>query len=61
LSGNGGVAGSNYFVLAATNLTTLPANWMAVSTNAFDANGAFQITNFMNPGVPQLFYRLKSQ
>jgi hypothetical protein len=61
LGGDGGVAGSNYVVLTSTNLAAPPPNWMAVSTNRFDASGAFQTTNFINPGVPQLFYRLKSQ
>jgi hypothetical protein len=61
LTGNGGIAGNNYVMLATTNLATLPANWTALSTNTFDAIGAFQITNLINPGVPQLFYRVKSQ
>jgi hypothetical protein len=59
--GNGGIAGSNYVVLTSTNLATPPPNWTAISTNRFDASGAFQTTNPINPGVPQLFYRLKSQ
>lgn len=61
LGGNGGVAGSNYVVLASTNLAASLPNWAALSTNAFDANGAFQITNPINSSVPQLFYRVKSQ
>lgn len=60
-AGNGGIAKSNYVVLASTNPATLSANWTPLSTNMFDDNGAFQITNSINPGVPQLFYRLKSQ
>jgi hypothetical protein len=60
LGGNGGVAGSNFVVLASTNLAP-PSNWTAVSTNKFDAIGAFQTTNLINSGLPQLFYRIKSQ
>ncbi|HEX4262888.1 MAG TPA: carbohydrate-binding protein [Verrucomicrobiae bacterium] len=61
LGGNGGIAGSNYVVLASTNLAAQPPIWAALSTNRFDANGTFQITNPIVPTAPQLFYRLKSQ
>lgn len=61
LRGNGGVAGRPYIVLAFTNLSGPTASWTDLSTNMFDANGGFQITNQIDPGLPQLFYRLKSQ
>jgi len=48
-------------LLASTNLAAGPQSWTALSTNTFDANGNFQITNSMNPAAPQLFFRLKSQ
>jgi hypothetical protein len=61
LGGNGGIAARHYVVLVSTNLTAPQPGWTALSTNTFDFNGAFQITNSINPGAQQLFYRLKSQ
>ena len=61
LGGHGGIAAHQYVVLVSTNLTASQAGWTALSTNTFDADGAFQITNPINPGAEQLFYRLKSQ
>ena len=61
LGGNGGVAARHYVVLASTNMTAPQSGWVALSTNTFDSDGGFQITNSINPGTGQLFYRLKSQ
>jgi hypothetical protein len=61
LSGDGGIAGSNYVILASASLAAPLQSWTALSTNTFDANGSFQTTNPINPIIPQLFYRLKSQ
>jgi len=44
-----------FYVLSATNLTTPLTNWGVVSTNVFDNNGAFSVTNAVSPGVPQRF------
>ncbi len=58
ISGSGGIAGWTYYVLAATNLA---AGWTPVATNQFDANGNFNVTNAVDPGAPQIFYRLQLQ
>jgi len=59
LSGTNGFAGDNYYLLSSTNLTS--GNWTLETTNIFDANGAFSITNVVTPGAPQEFYRLQVQ
>lgn len=57
LSGTNGFAGDTYYLYSSTNLTS--GNWTVESTNAFDANGGFSVTNSVAPGAPQKFYRLK--
>jgi hypothetical protein len=59
LSGAGGSAGSNYVVLASTNLTLPLANWTMLTTNAFDVNGLFNFTNPVNSGKPKEFFTFK--
>ena len=59
LSGSNGVANGAYYVLTSTNVATPLGNWLKFSTNNFDANGAFSVTDVINPGVPQCFYRLE--
>ena len=61
LVGSGGIANSNYYVLASTNLTLSSAQWVRVATNQFDAGGNFAITSATNPNWPQTFYRLQLQ
>jgi len=46
-------------VLTATNVTTPLANWTPLVTNNFDAGGGFSVTNAINSGTPQLFFRIK--
>ena len=45
LSGSNGSPGTNYYVLASTNLSLPFSNWQRVATNAFDQNGGFLFTN----------------
>jgi autotransporter-associated beta strand protein len=59
LSGSNGVPNASYYVLSSTNITQPTANWSRIATNQFDANGAFTVTNPVNPALPQLFYRLQ--
>jgi rhamnogalacturonan endolyase len=59
LSGSGGVADANFYLLAATNLAMPLTNWTRVLTNQFDAGGNFSFTNAINPNVPQTFYLLQ--
>jgi rhamnogalacturonan endolyase len=59
LSGSGGVAGANFYLLASTNLVTPLTNWTILSTNQFDTNGDFNFTNTININSPQSFYLLQ--
>jgi predicted alpha/beta hydrolase len=47
-----------YYVLTSTNLAAPLAGWIRASTNSFDANGKFMVTNAVSTGVPRQFYRL---
>ena len=60
IGGGGGTANWPYFVLMTTNL---PGNWTPVATNWFDASGNFSITltNAINAGPGQSFYKLQLQ
>ena len=60
-SGSNGPAGSNYVVLTTTNIASPTANWTPVLTNVFDNNGAFHVTNAINPGAGRGFYLLRVQ
>jgi autotransporter-associated beta strand protein len=60
-SGTNGVANASYSVLTSTNLAVPLANWTALSTNTFDVNGAFHVTNAVNAAIPKRFYVLKLQ
>jgi len=59
LSGSGGVASANFYLLASTNLVTPLTNWTLLTTNQFDTNGNFNFTNTMNTNSPQSFYLLE--
>jgi hypothetical protein len=60
-SGSNGPAGSNYVVFTSTNIAAPVANWTPVSTNMFDSNGAFHVTNAVNPAAGQSFFLLRVQ
>ena len=59
LNGSNGVANGTYYVLTSTNVATPLASWTVLSTNNFDVNGAFSISNSLNSNVAQCFYLLK--
>jgi hypothetical protein len=61
LSGTNGAPDWPYIVLTSSNLTSSAGAWTIASTNAFDNSGSFISTNPVNPGLPQLFYRLQLQ
>ena len=61
LTGTGGVANGNFYLLGSTNLITPLTNWTPMLTNQFDANGNFDFTNPINLGSQQSFYLLKIQ
>ncbi len=58
ITGTGGIAGNNYYVLTATNLAP-PVTWNKVMTNAFGPGGSFVFTNNIDPAIPQEFFRLQ--
>ncbi|HUZ08054.1 MAG TPA: hypothetical protein VMV89_11265, partial [Candidatus Paceibacterota bacterium] len=55
-SGMGGTAGSNYVILASTNLALPLTNWTALATNTFDGSGQFHYTNHVSPVKPRQFF-----
>jgi hypothetical protein len=59
LSGSGGVATANFYLLASTNPVTPLTNWTRLVTNQFDNGGNFNFTNTMNTNSPQSFYLLQ--
>lgn len=59
LSGGGGNAGSQYYILASTNLMLPVSQWTPLTTNYFDGFGNFASTNALTPGSLQLFYLIK--
>jgi hypothetical protein len=61
MNGNGGTAGSNYYVLASTNLAWPLSQWTPIATNQFLTGGNFNFTNGVIPGTPQNFYLLQAQ
>jgi hypothetical protein len=56
LSAAGGKWGSNYVVLASTNLTLPLAQWTVLKTNIFDSSGQFCFTNPVTRTKPRQFY-----
>jgi autotransporter-associated beta strand protein len=60
VSGTNGTASGTCYLLSSTNLATPFVNWRRVSTNSYDSNGHFNITNAIT-GAPQAFYLLQSQ
>jgi polygalacturonase len=58
LSGTGGPANYNYYVVCSTNLALPLSNWTRVTTNWFDSLGNFSVTGLTNLD-PQMFYRLQ--
>ena len=58
-NGIGGSPGSNYVVLASTNLTVPLANWTALATNIFDGTGQFHFTNPVTSAKPRQFFNFK--
>jgi fibronectin-binding autotransporter adhesin len=59
LSGTGGIANGAFYVLTTTNLATPLANWIPVSTNAYDASGNFNVTNAVSSSTHQQFYQIQ--
>jgi|GEM_PF-657116 len=58
-TGSGGIASSNYYVLASTNLALSITNWTRLLTNQFDTLGSFRATNGITAGNPRQFYLIQ--
>jgi len=59
MSGSGGPANGDYYVLVSTNVA-LPLNlWTRLVTNQFDSSGNFNFTNTPDLNAPQNFYLLQ--
>jgi len=57
--GSNGATNGTFYVVTSTNVATPLTNWTTLSTNTFDANGAFSVTNPISAGTPKRFFRLK--
>ena len=60
VSGTNGTANAIGYLLSSTNLAIPFVDWTRISTNNFDSNGHFSITNTVG-GAPESFYILESQ
>jgi alpha-galactosidase len=60
-SGTNGTASGTFYVLTTTNVAAPLTNWVTLSTNSFNANGTFSVTNAIAPGTPQRFYCIRPQ
>jgi len=58
-AGTNGVAGTNFYLLTSTNLSTPLSHWTRLLTNQFDGNGNFSVTNAVDANSPQDFYLLQ--
>ena len=58
-NGEGGASGSNYVILASTNLALPLTKWTALLTNTFDGTGQFHYTNTASRANAQEFFILK--
>jgi hypothetical protein len=58
-NGIGGSPGSNYVILASTNLTLPLTGWQPLTTNTFNGSGQFYYTNKINPAKPRQFFSFK--
>ncbi len=59
LRGTNGPASSAYAVLATADLGLAQELWPTISTNSFDANGNFDVTNELVAGAESQFYRVR--
>jgi len=58
LTGTGGAAGSDYYLLVSTNVASPLANWTPILTNQFGAGGQFSEAIPVSPGEPRRFFRV---
>lgn len=56
----GGRAGSNYVMLATTNVALPMSSWTPIRTNQFGVFGECSVTNAFNTGVPEQYFRVQT-
>jgi hypothetical protein len=54
-----GTAGGTYYVRASTKDVLAMASWPRIFTNTYGVGGTFSVTNPVNLGTPNNFYRLE--
>jgi autotransporter-associated beta strand protein len=59
ISGSNGPTTGNYAVLISSNLLLPLSNWTALSTNAFNPDGTFNITNPIDKTIRRQFYDIQ--
>jgi hypothetical protein len=57
LRGTNGTPGWTYYILSSTDVAMAASNWVVVSTNVFDAQGNFSVSNAMTSSA-HMFYQL---
>jgi hypothetical protein len=60
VGGVGGRAGSNYVLLATTNVALPMNSWTPIRTNQFGTFGECSVTNAFNTGIPQQYFRVRT-
>jgi hypothetical protein len=58
INGAGGLGGTTYRILTATNVALPLAQWTPLVTNQFNASGGFSYTNVIPPNLPAQFFRV---
>jgi hypothetical protein len=58
INGAGGLAGSTYRILSATNVAVPPVQWTPIVTNQFNTSGSFSYTNVIQPSVRAQYFRV---
>lgn len=56
ISGANGLANTNFYLLATTNIRAPLTNWTVLSTNMTSGTGTFSVTNAVTPGAKQQFF-----
>ena len=57
INGAGGLAGTTYRILTATNVALPLVQWTPVVTNQFGASGGFSYTNVIQPNLRAQYFR----
>jgi hypothetical protein len=58
-TGSNGLPNGGFSVLSSSNLVLPIADWLLISTGAFDSNGLFAYSNSVDPANSQQFFRIR--